>query len=153
MPSKTPLNRDPEPGQKRAPPPKAMCSTFCFCPLSVWLRCQLHPIKVFFARFQPITSSCTPKWLQYQLHHFQIHLCSMIRNTQQASAPHFLPGALFHLQNALNRDEKGHLMYSTPCFYPLSRWLRCQLHPMQVLFARCCPITSSCTPSLCPGLP
>ena len=34
-----------------------------------------------------------------------------------------------------------------------SVWLRCQLRPMTLLFARCYPITSSCTPSLCPGLP
>ena len=30
----------------------------------------------------------------------------MIRNTQQASAPHFLPGALFHLQNAPDQRRK-----------------------------------------------
>ena len=66
-------------------------------------------------------------------------LGSLIRNTPQASAPHFRTGALFHFQNALNRDEKGHLppnlcIYSTFCFYPLLVWLRCQLHPMKVLF-------------------
>ena len=30
----------------------------------------------------------------------------MIRNTQQANAPHFLPGALFHLQNAPEQRRK-----------------------------------------------
>ena len=87
----------PEPGCKR-PPPQHLYSTFCFYPLSVWLRCPLHPIKVFLARCYPITPSCTLKWLHYQLHHFRIHLCSMIRNTQQASAPHFLQGAPFSPQ-------------------------------------------------------
>ena len=98
--------------------------------------------------------------LQYQLHHFRLlfvhstipiylyvsspslpiashmaphsRLCSLTRNTPQASAPHFLRGALFHLQDAPERDEKGHprqtyVFYSL--FLPLSVWLRCQLHP------------------------
>ena len=34
-------------------------------------------------------------------------LCSLIRNTPPASAPHFLRGALFHFQIPLNRGEKG----------------------------------------------
>ena len=71
------------------------------------------------------------KWLQYQLHHFQLlfvhsncihiciftkacrlarpcapHLCSLISNTQQTSAPHFLRGALFHLQIAPEPGRK-----------------------------------------------
>ena len=44
-------------------------------------------------------------------------------------------------------------MSSTFQFYPLLVWLRCQLRPVTLLFARCYPIASSCTPSLCPGLP
>ena len=84
-------------------------------------------------------------------------VCSLIRNTPQATAPQFLGAAFFHFQNA---PEQGRKSPPPPksyvfdfLFLPLSRWLRCQLHPMKVLFARCYPITSSCTPSLWPGLP
>ena len=35
-------------------------------------------------------------------------LCSLIRNTPPASAPHFLRGALFHLQLLPEPDRKGH---------------------------------------------
>ena len=81
-------------------------------------------------------------------------LCSLIRNTPQASAPHFLRGALFHLQNDPEPGrQRAHPPNLCILLSPLSVWLRCQLHPMKVLFARCYPITSSCTPSLWPGLP
>ena len=91
--SKPPLNLD----KKGAPPnpPSGDCDV------------NLTPyIQVILVRCSPITSSCTLTSLQYQLHHFQLHLCSLIRNTQQASAPHFFKDPLFHLQNAPEPGRK-----------------------------------------------
>ena len=69
-------------------------------------------------------------------------------NTPPASAPHFLRGALF------TSKSTGRKRPTPPNpFQPPSVWLRCQLHPMKLIFAQCYPITSSCTPSLCLGLP
>ena len=56
------------------------------------------------------------KRLQYQLHHFRLFFVHSTSKTP------------------LNRYEKGRPMYSTSCFYPLSRWLRYQFHPISNYF-------------------
>ena len=96
-------------------------------------------MQVLFARCSPITSSCTLTSLQYQLHHFRLHLCSLIRNTQQASAPHFFKDPLFYFKNAPQPEPgrkqappKTYVFYFL--FRPLAGWLRYQLHPSASLF-------------------
>ena len=69
------------------------------------------------------------------------HLCSLFGNTQQASAPQFLRGALIQLENALEpgvkRAPPQNYVFCF-LFLPLSGWLQCRFHPIaKVLFARC----------------
>ena len=122
-----------EPRRKRAPP-----QTYVFYFLF------LHPIRVTAMSTSPHTST-----LCHQLHHFQLHLCSLIRNTQQASDLHFFKDPLFHLQNAPKPGRKPpqtnvHILLSV---LVLSGWPRYQLHRMKVLFPRYHRITSSSTSS------
>ena len=66
--------KQPSTNTKRAPPPTYLFY-FLFLLLCKWLQIStsLHKdIKVRFARCSPITSSCTLKGLQYQLHHFRL---------------------------------------------------------------------------------
>ena len=112
----------------------------------------------------PLPATLCPRYLQRYIYiyiyissptlpiasHMNPHrrVCSLICNTPPASAPHFLRGALF------TSKSTGRTRPTPPNpFQPPSVWLRCQLHPMKLIFAQCYPITSSCTPSLCLGLP
>ena len=123
------------------------------------LRAHVAPIST-----SPLPAALCPLYLHIYIYIFTYpthslahepprRLCALIRNTARHLTSLGVP--FFTSKSPLNRDEKGpppKPMSSTFHFYPVSVWLRCQLHPMKLIFARCYPITSSCAPSLCPGL-
>ena len=132
--------------RKRAPSPKPMYSnsTFYFHPFSSGcnnINFTTSSDSLSTLHICILTKACR---LASPIVPPHSHLCLLFGNTQQASAPHFLRGALYHLQNASEPGRKR-APPQTCVFYflllPLSEWLRCQLHPIEVLFARCWPIT------------
>ena len=85
------------------------------------LPCTLMSIYGDLLTYPPFASHVRPRR----------RLCSLVRNTPPAKAPHFLRGALFHFKIHPKQEQKRapppRPISSTVHFYALSLWLRCQL--------------------------
>ena len=135
------------PDRDKKAPPRATRSTFCFYPLAVWLRCQLHTRKSTLCPMLPNhfilrasvganeVSICPRESLPMASPTTVSGLWSLITNTQLTNSRAIFEGALFHLQNTAQPERKrASPFYFYRLFLPPITRRRCQLHPIHVLF-------------------